>query len=383
MVEICASAFDRPLREAVNAPKTAAEKLLVRLGERSYPILFGGDGIEEVQGAVADLAKVGRRVAVVTDGHVVSSQGAVIKKMVGEAPTFVVEPGERSKSLEQVGLVLDFLAGERFDRTSVLIAMGGGVIGDLAGFAAAIYLRGIDYIQVPTTLLAMVDSSVGGKTGVNLTAGKNLVGSFHQPRGVFIAPEFLRTLPAREFAAGTAEILKCGLLADAALFDRLAREPLSLASADLSSVIRRCCEIKAQIVEEDERELKADGGRALLNLGHTFGHAIEQATAYRAYLHGEAVAVGLAGAARLSKKLGLIPGDAVATIENALSAHGLPTRLSAPLGMGELGQAMARDKKARVGALRFVILRSIGEAAVRADVPPAVVLEVWAELGAV
>jgi len=235
---------------------------------------------------------------------------------------------------------------------------------------------------VPTTLLAMVDSSVGGKTGINLAAGKNLAGAFHQPRGVFIATGVLKTLPPREFAAGTAEIVKYGLLGDADLFAALERVPAAAGSPGLPGVIRRCCAIKARIVEGDERELAATGGRALLNLGHTFGHAIEQGAGYGAYLHGEAVAIGLAAAARLSAKLGRIGASDVGRIEAVLAAHGLPVRLREPLPMAGLLAAMTRDKKVRAGTLRFVILRAIGDAAVEADVDPAAAEACLREVGA-
>src|SRR6185295_4410937 len=194
----------------------------------------------------------------------------------------------------------------KLDRGGVLFAVGGGVIGDLGGFAAAAWLRGIEYYQVPTTLLAMVDSSVGGKTGINLASGKNLVGAFHQPRAVFISTGLLSTLPPREFAAGMAEVIKYGLLGDAPLFAQLEEAPLTIANARLAAVVRQCCALKARIVEADERETAKEGGRALLNLGHTFGHAIENVAGYGEYLHGEAVAIGLCAAARLSQKLGYI-----------------------------------------------------------------------------
>jgi 3-dehydroquinate synthase len=269
------------------------------------------------------------------------------------------------------------------DRTGVLFVLGGGVIGDLGGFAAATYLRGIDYFQVPTTLLAMVDSSVGGKTGVNLKAGKNLAGAFHQPRGVFIATDFLATLPPREFAAGMAEVIKYGLLGDADLFTQLERSPLTAASAELPAVIRRCCTIKARMVEADECERAPEDGRALLNLGHTFGHAIEQATGYGRYLHGEAVAIGLAAAARLSRELGPLAAADVARVDAVLTAHALPARMGTPLPVAALMTAMARDKKVRAGLPRFVIMPRLGQAVTRDDVPPAAVEAVWREVGAV
>jgi 3-dehydroquinate synthase len=383
-----------------------SDTLTVRLGERSYPIHFGADLTAEVRAAVAQLEREGRRVAVLTDRNVAACQAAALQAMFGGAPMLVTGAGESVKTLAELERVLDFLAENRLDRAGVLVAAGGGVIGDLGGFAAAAWLRGIDFWQVPTTLLAMVDSSVGGKTGVNLKAGKNLAGAFHQPRAVFIATGLLATLPPREFAAGMAEVIKYGLLGDAALFAQLEREPLTVTSPALAAVVRRCCEIKAAVVESDERELAREGGRALLNLGHTFGHAIEQVAGYGAYLHGEAVAVGLAAAARLSAGLGLpagadavkgegetAAGDAgsaagaagageIARVERVLAAHALPARLRAALPLGALLAAMARDKKVRAGAPRFVVLKSLGESATQPGVDPALVESVWRELGA-
>jgi len=316
-----------------------------------------------VRGEVARLATEGRRVAVLTDANFARAQAGALRAMFGAAPHLVVEPGEGSKSLAGLGRVLDFLAEHRLDRGGALFAVGGGVIGDLGGFAAAVWLRGIDFLQVPTTLLAMVDSSVGGKTGINLAAGKNLAGAFHQPRGVFIATGLLATLPPREFAAGAAEVIKYGLLGDAALFAQLEQAPLTVDGADLAAVIRRCCAAKARIVEADERETAKDGGRALLNLGHTFGHAIEQVAGYGRYLHGEAVAIGLCAAARLSQRLGRLAGPDVARVDAAVAAHGLPVRLREPLPLADLLGAMSRDKKVRGGRSRFIVLGPIGSAA--------------------
>ena len=360
-----------------------AETFTVNLGERSYPIWFGENLRAELSHALAGLRSSGRNVAVITDRNLEQKQGAALRAMFGDAaPTLALAAGEETKSLAEFGRVLDFLAAQRMDRTSVLCAVGGGVIGDLAGFAAAAYLRGIDFIQVPTTLLAMVDSSVGGKTGINLSAGKNLVGAFHQPKAVYIATGLLGTLPPREFAAGMAEVIKYGLLDDAALFAQLEKSPLTPASRELSAVIRRCCELKARIVEADERELAAEGGRALLNLGHTFGHAIEQVTGYGVYLHGEAVAIGLCAAGRLSQKLGYLGADDVARIEAVVAAHALPTRLRTSLKLPELLAAMARDKKVRAGGLRFVILKSLGGAATQSGIEPALVEASFREVGA-
>ena len=359
-----------------------AQTLNVNLSKRSYPILFGGNLAGTVRAKVDELIQGGRKVVVVTDRHLAGKQAETLRAMVGDVPTLVLEPGEETKSLGEFGRVLDFLAEHRVDRAGALFAVGGGVIGDLGGFAAAAFLRGIEFYQIPTTLLAMVDSSVGGKTGINLKAGKNLVGAFHQPRGVFVATDLLTTLPAREFAAGMAEVIKYGLLGDVRLFAQLETRPLTVTSSELAVVIHRCCAIKARVVEADERELAKEGGRALLNLGHTFGHAIEQVTGYGVYLHGEAVAIGLAAAARLSQKLGYIGAGEVARVDQVLKAHVLPVRLRNELPLGGLMAAAARDKKVRAGMPRFVVMKKLGDAATQAGIEPALVEECFCEVGA-
>lgn len=358
------------------------EALTVNLGARSYPIRFGADLAADVRAEVDRIASAGRRVAVLTDTNFTRVQAGALRAMFGDAPMLAVEPGEGSKSIAGLGRALDFLAEQKLDRGGALFAVGGGVIGDLGGFAAASYLRGIDFFQVPTTLLAMVDSSVGGKTGINLAAGKNLAGAFHQPRGVFISTALLTTLPPREFAAGSAEVIKYGLLGDAALFAQLELSPLAVTSVDLAAVIRRCCAAKARIVEADEFETAKEGGRALLNLGHTFGHAIENAAGYGEYLHGEAVAIGLCAAARLSRELGLIAASEAGRVVAVVAAHGLPTRLRAPLPIAVLMAAVARDKKTRAGLPRFVVLTKIGEAATREGVAPALAEACFRAIGA-
>jgi 3-dehydroquinate synthase len=357
------------------------DTLKVNLGDRSYSILFAEDLTAEVRSLVADLTGASRRIAVITDRNVATVQASTLEGLFADAPTLIVPSGEESKSVGEFGRALDFLAAQGLDRTGAVFAVGGGVVGDLAGFAAASYLRGVDYYQVPTTLLSMVDSSVGGKTGVNLKAGKNLAGAFHQPRRVFIATGFLKLLPPREFAAGMAEVIKTALLGDRLLFEDLERAALSAGDLRLAWVVRVCCGIKARLVEADERELADDGGRALLNLGHTFGHAIEQVTGYGAYLHGEAVAIGLCAAARLSRRLGMIGDSEVSRIDAVVAAHGLPRRPRSSLSLASLMTAMARDKKARAGMLRFVLLKSLGEAVVRQDVPTADVEAVWRDVG--
>jgi len=359
------------------------ETLSVKLAERSYPIRFGTDLGAEIQTDIAGLTAAGRRIAVITDRNIVEAQAEALETMFGAAPLLAMEPGEGAKSLAGLGRALDFLAESKLDRGGVVFAVGGGVVGDLAGFAAATWLRGVELRQVPTTLLAMVDSSVGGKTGINLAAGKNLAGAFYQPQAVYVASGLLATLPAREFAAGMAEVIKYGLLGDAALLARLERAPLTADDAELAAVIRRCCAIKAGIVAADERETAEEGGRALLNLGHTFGHAVEQVAGYGEYLHGEAVAIGLGAAARLSLHLGLIGAGEVARVEAVVAAHGLPTRLRTPLALGELRAAMARDKKVRAGGLRFVVLKSLGDAATWSGIDPALADASFREVGAV
>lgn len=359
-----------------------AELLRVNLGERSYDIVFGSDLADQIRAEVAAVHASGRKVAVLTDANVARAHSEMFGAVFAAVPIQTIEPGEGAKSLEGLGRVLDFLAAAKLDRGGVLYAVGGGVIGDLGGFAAAAWLRGIDFVQVPTTLLAMVDSSVGGKTGINIAAGKNLVGAFHQPRKVHIATGLLRTLPRREFAAGMAEVIKYGLLGDAALLAELEAEPLAQDSARLAGVVRRCCALKARIVEADERETAKEGGRALLNLGHTFGHAIENIAGYGHYLHGEAVAIGLAAAAHLSRKLGYIGDGEVARIERVLAAHELPTRLRQPLALADLLAAMTRDKKVRAGGLRFIVLRQLGEAATQGGIEPRLIEESFRVVGA-
>lgn len=358
------------------------ENLSVNLGARSYAIRFGADLTSVVRAETDRLIGEGRKVVALTDANVFRLQRETLRTMCGGMPTFAVEPGENAKSLVGYGAVLDFLAAQKVDRSGVLLVMGGGVIGDLGGFAAATWLRGIDFYQIPTTLLAMVDSSVGGKTGINITEGKNLVGAFHQPRAVFIATGLLGTLPPREFAAGMAEVVKYGLIDDAELFSLLEREPLTPASPQLADVIRRCCAAKAKIVEADERETAANDGRALLNLGHTFGHAIENVAGYGTYLHGEAVAIGLCAAAHLSQRLGYITIADVGRIAKVLSAHRLPIRLQAPLSYDSLREAMLRDKKVRRGGQRFVVMKRLSQAATAADLPAEMIEESFRAVGA-
>lgn len=280
-----------------------------------------------------------------------------------------VPSGEASKCLEQLGALWDAFAGAALDRGSAVVALGGGMVGDLAGFAAATYLRGIPFVQVPTTLLAQVDASVGGKTAIDLPAGKNLVGAFHQPRLVLMDLETLSSLPDRDFRAGMAEVIKYGVIWDPQLFSDLEanRDALLRHQPDvLGDVIARCCEIKAEVVGQDERE---SGLRAILNYGHTIGHAVERVGGFDAYQHGEAISVGMAAAGWLSQRLAGLDGPGAGRITTLLEEYGLPVRAREPLPEEALMAAMLRDKKTRDGELRFVLAERIG--AVRTVTVPA------------
>ncbi len=336
----------------------------VPLGNRSYAIKVGG-GLLSRLGAECAQLKLGQRCAVITDANVGKRFAkAALKSLAtsGFAPVLITVPaGEKSKRLAVVEKCFDRLAAHRLERKSFIVALGGGVVGDLAGFVAATYLRGVPFVQVPTTLLAQVDSSVGGKTGVNLQAGKNLVGAFYQPRLVLCDLDTLKTLPNREYISGLAEVIKYGVIYDAILFSQLERnlpKLLEREAATLVAVVARCCEIKADVVGQDETE---GGLRAILNFGHTIGHAIENSSGYGTFLHGEAIAIGQAAAARLSHTvLGLPSGD-VKRIEALFLQAGLPVKLKRDaVRRKKLLAAMMLDKKVSGGELKFVLARKIG-----------------------
>jgi shikimate kinase/3-dehydroquinate synthase len=369
----------RRVMEALDGYRAPA-RLPVRLAERSYDILVG-EGLLARAGSLMAPVLPARRVVVVTDQAVAPLHLPALRaglETAGMAVLAVIEvpPGEASKSFAEFERVVEATLGAGADRRTAVVALGGGVVGDLAGFAAAAALRGLPFIQVPTTLLAQVDSSVGGKTGINLTLGKNLVGAFHQPLLVLADTGVLATLPVRELRAGYAEVAKHGLL-QGALWDwceaegtrAVAGDPLALAHAVLES-----CRLKSGVVAADEREESAEGGRAMLNLGHTFGHALEAECGYGGtLLHGEAVAVGLGLAASLSARLGHssqeLPGRVIAHLQEC----GLPARIAdLPRGFSadRLMARMRKDKKVRDGAMRFVLLRGPGEAFTTSEVPP-------------
>ena len=332
------------------------ERLSIELGERSYPILIGPGLLDSVP--VLDEAVHARDVLVVTNDTVAPLYlERMLRGLAGRRVEHVALPdGERHKTLGTLERVLDALVEHRMNRDACIAALGGGVVGDIAGFAAACYQRGVDYVQVPTTLLAQVDSSVGGKTGVNHPGGKNLIGAFHQPRAVISDTDTLATLPPRELRAGLAEVIKAALVADPGFLDWIESHLdalLRLDGAALAHAIRRSCEIKAAIVAEDERE---HGRRALLNLGHTFGHAIETAAGYGEWLHGEAVAAGLVMAADLAR------------VKSLLARAGLPV-VAPPIGAGRALALMGLDKKVLAGRIRLVLLRRVGEGVVSGDYP--------------
>jgi 3-dehydroquinate synthase len=341
------------------------QTVTVPLGDRRYDILIG-PGLLRRLGLECAKLKFGRRCAIITDANVgprfAKTAAASLAKAGFEPVLITVPAGEKAKSLKSVQRCYDLLAGHRLERKSFIVALGGGVVGDLAGFVAATYLRGIAFVQVPTTLLAQVDSSVGGKVGVNLKAGKNLVGAFHQPRLVSCDLDTLRTLPGREYRSGLAEVIKYGIIYDAPFFARLERDMARLKRRDrtaLADVVARCCEIKAEVVCEDETE---SGVRAILNFGHTIGHALEAISGYGTYLHGEAISIGQVAAARLSSSIFGLPVSDADRISELLHRAGLP--IAAPLTDSQKGRmfdAMKLDKKVSGGEVKFVLARRIGK----------------------
>jgi 3-dehydroquinate synthase len=364
-----------------------ADSVRVELGARSYDVRIGQGLIARAGAEIAPLLRR-PRVAVLTDERVAALHLPALRESLaseGIALTaLALPPGEATKGWAGLERAVEWLLAEKVERRDVVVALGGGVIGDLAGFAAAILRRGVRFVQVPTSLLAQVDSSVGGKTGINSPRGKNLIGAFHQPALVLADIDVLATLPPRDFLAGYGEVVKYGLLGDAGFFDWLEANGAALAAGDAAArtrAVRRSVEMKAGIVARDETE---EGERALLNLGHTFAHALEAATGYGdRLLHGEAVAIGCALAFALSARMGLCPQEDPSRVAAHLAAMGmrrdlrdLRDTLPGPDGLLAL---MAQDKKVQDGRLRFVLARGIGQAFVADDVDPALVRDLLAE----
>ncbi|MBX9910506.1 MAG: 3-dehydroquinate synthase [Beijerinckiaceae bacterium] len=351
----------------------------VALEGRAYDIHIGRHLLCEAAGLIGDLAP-GAKVALVTDGTVAALHAPALEASLHQAgiasTRMVIPPGEASKSFGQLAALCDELLAAKIERNDIVVALGGGVVGDLTGFAAAILRRGVRFVQIPTSLLAQVDSSVGGKTGINSSHGKNLIGAFHQPALVIADTALLDTLSEREFKAGYAEVVKYGLIDDPGFFDWCEANwsRIIAGGPERDHAVAVACRAKAAIVARDERE---EGDRALLNLGHTFAHALERLTGYdsRRLVHGEAVAIGLALAFRFSQRLGLCPGQDAVRVARHLDAVGLPSRLrQVPGGTGsadEIVAAMAQDKKVKRGVLTFILARGIG----RSFIAPGVAAE--------
>ncbi|HET6466394.1 MAG TPA: 3-dehydroquinate synthase [Nitrospiria bacterium] len=351
------------IRDIVSEPA----EIRVDLAERGYPIEIGDGILSRIGERMVSLGLKGK-VGLITNPRVGRLYGSVVSRSLKKAgfdvATIRVPDGERYKNLGSVSRVYDELVRRSFERSSTLLALGGGVIGDLAGFAAATFMRGIGVVQVPTTLAAQVDASIGGKTGVDHPHGKNLIGAFYQPKIVFIDPEVLKTLGRREFISGLAEVIKYGVIRDEGFFSYLEdnmEKIQQLEPAALSHAIRRSCAIKADVVQKDERE---GGLRKILNYGHTFGHALETVTNYRTYLHGEAVSIGIVFAAQLSVRLGLLDASSVRRQIDLLERAGLPVKLP-KVKTADILKAMAIDKKVSDGTIHFVLAEKIGRVMVR------------------
>jgi 3-dehydroquinate synthase len=347
------------------------QKIRVDLAERSYNIAIDSGTLAEI-GKALEKFEFSGRLALVSNPTVYGLYGKAVSQSIRdsgfELTEIIIPDGEEYKNLEWVGRIYEELLKARLDRRSALVALGGGVIGDITGFAASTYMRGIDFIQVPTTLLAQVDSSVGGKTGVNHPLGKNMIGSFWQPRLVWADTGTLKTLPGRQYLAGIAEVIKYGVIWDEDFFvfleenrDRI----LGLEDISVGHIVGRSCEIKAEVVSRDERE---SGMRAILNYGHTVGHAIETAGGYGKHLHGEAVAIGMCVEARLAQAKGLIGAEQSGRIEALVSAYGLPFELPADIDPAVLFSSMELDKKTVSGELRFVLPEGIGRVRIQGGI---------------
>jgi len=356
----------------------------VPLGSRSYKIEVGRDLLPEL-GKRCQKLSLGRRCAIITDSNVAplyAGKAAGALQAAGFEPvTIQIPAGEKAKDLKYVQQCYDQLAAHRLERKSFVIALGGGVVGDLAGFVAATYLRGVAFVQVPTTLLAQVDSSVGGKVGVNLKAGKNLVGAFYQPRLVLCDLTALDSLAEREFKAGLAEVIKYGIIYDPLLFARIERDLEKILARDpkvLAEIVARCCEIKADVVAQDETESSV---RAILNFGHTVGHGLEAISRYGKYLHGEAISIGQVAAARLSELQSGLSGDEVRRIRELFRRAGLPVNVRLTgAEKKKLFEAMRLDKKVSAGEIKFVLARRIGDVEFGQKVPTENIDKVLEEL---
>jgi len=362
---------------------------LVETATQSYPV-FVGYGLLDKLGEKMKKAALSGTATVISDENVFSLYGSKVEGFLKDADfvvnSFVVPPGEETKNMDYAIKIYDFLVEHRAERDDIIIALGGGMIGDLAGFVAATFLRGMPWVQMPTSLVAMVDASIGGKVGVNHPEGKNLIGAFYQPTLVLADPQALTTLPQRELVSGWAEVSKHGIILDKEFFEFLETNVNRLTKLEpeaLTRAVARSAAIKAQVVNQDEKE--REGKRTMLNYGHTIAHGLEAATQYKCFLHGEAVAIGMMGAAKLSQRLGLLPSVIVERQRALLQKFGLPTSLPAmrsnlKLSLAGVTRAMELDKKMKGKAIRWVLLQDIGRTVIRSDVPQKEVLAVLQEL---
>ena len=361
------------------------QTITVGLGDRSYPLLIGENFSADMAAQVRQALPGCDRLVVVTNPAVGSLHAAHTISLLEAAGLRVdmveIPEGETAKTTRVVDSIWDFLIDRACTRQSALAALGGGVVGDMTGFAAACYMRGIDFVQIPTTLLSMVDSSVGGKTGVNHPKAKNVIGAFWQPRLVCISTATLRTLPVEEFRSGFAEVIKHGVIRDSGYFEYLEENLDAIFSLDtrtLERVVAGSCQIKAEVVSKDERE---NGLRAILNFGHTVGHAVEALGDYGSIRHGEGVAVGMVAAAEIAQRMGLCDGRTVARIKALIERSELPTQLPSGLTAQSVLDRMQLDKKVRDGKVRFVLPTGIGEVTIRNDVPPQTIADVLHGMG--
>lgn len=359
----------------------------VELPQQSYEIAIATGGLDDV-GVWMSRLKLGKKVLLVSNPVIFKKYGEraiAALKLVGYEVSYCILPaGERYKTLKSIQKIYDIALENRLERSSTMVALGGGVIGDMTGFAAASWLRGINVVQIPTSLLAMVDSSVGGKTGVNHPQGKNLIGAFHQPRFVLIDPLVLKTLPTREFRAGMAEVIKYGIIWDAELFAKLEAskrlDQLRYVSEDLlQNILASSCQAKADVVSQDEKE---SGLRAILNYGHTIGHAVESLTGYKLVNHGEAVAIGMVAAGQIAVKLQMLKPEEAQRQDALILKTGLPTKLPISLDIEAIIDTLQTDKKVKDGKVRFVLPKKIGEVTITDQVPADVIRQVLQQMQA-
>ncbi|PRX19731.1 3-dehydroquinate synthase [Orenia metallireducens] len=358
------------------------EQLRVDLGERSYDIKIGYDILANVGEYLKEL-KLGSKVLIITNELVDSLYGREVEQAIKDAGFGVsiakIGDGEKYKSLDTARELYDQAVEANLDRSSTIVALGGGVVGDIAGFIASTYMRGVNFVQIPTTVLSQVDSSVGGKVAVNHPQGKNLIGAFYQPKLVVADVKVLKTLEERQLKAGLVEVIKHGMIWDEEFFrffEDNREDILNLKPEAMIYAVKRSCEIKAEVVAQDEREM---GVRAILNYGHTIGHALEAITHYQRYVHGEAVAIGILAAAKLANKLGMLDLADVTRQENILKDFGLPVSFT-ELDNDDILKSLAKDKKVQDGVIRFVLLEEIGRVVIKSDLPHNIIREVLEEL---